>query len=507
MNRKIGVVLSYVMMIFEVLSTLLLTPFIIRTLGQAEYGVYKLVSSVTAYLLLLDLGVGNAVTRYIAKYRTTNDKNQEERFFGVAIVYYSLIAIATIIIGCILIVAFPKVFAKGLTQNEISLAQKLLWITILNAAVTLGTSVFNNVIIAYERFAVAKGISIIQIIVRMILTALAITGGFGSFGILLVNLLMTVFGRLACVLYVCVKIKLIPHLKGVNKEFVKEVTAYSSLIFLQMIATQINSYADQIMLGSLVTSSASIIAVYSVGTQIVQYFKSIGGSVNGVLMPGIVSMVEHGADGEELTKEMIRIGRIIFMVIGIIFFGFVVFGKDFIILWAGKINEEAYVVALLLLFAQLLILSKSVGQQILWALNQHKEQSILKLIIVLLNIILTIILISWQPLLGATIGTFISLFIGDIVLMDFVFVKKIKFSVKKYYAGLFKGILPCLLIAMLAGFLFKSFVCISGWVSLIFGIAVVLIVYFIAMILLGLNEYEKNMFVNTIKSMTGKIRK
>ena len=69
MGRKIGVVLSYLLMIFEVLSTLLLTPFILRTLGQAEYGVYKLSAAVTAYLLLLDLGVGNAVTRYVAKFK------------------------------------------------------------------------------------------------------------------------------------------------------------------------------------------------------------------------------------------------------------------------------------------------------------------------------------------------------------------------------------------------------------------------------------------------------
>lgn len=34
MNRKTGIILSYVFMIFEVLSTLLLTPFIIRTLGK-----------------------------------------------------------------------------------------------------------------------------------------------------------------------------------------------------------------------------------------------------------------------------------------------------------------------------------------------------------------------------------------------------------------------------------------------------------------------------------------
>ena len=54
MNRKIGVILSYIAMVFEVLSTLLLTPFIIRDLGEAEYGVYKLSASIVAYLLLLD---------------------------------------------------------------------------------------------------------------------------------------------------------------------------------------------------------------------------------------------------------------------------------------------------------------------------------------------------------------------------------------------------------------------------------------------------------------------
>ena len=67
MNRKAGIILSSTLMACEVFSTLLLTPFIIRTLGQAEYGVYKLVSAVNAYLLLLDLGIGTAVTRYIAQ--------------------------------------------------------------------------------------------------------------------------------------------------------------------------------------------------------------------------------------------------------------------------------------------------------------------------------------------------------------------------------------------------------------------------------------------------------
>ena len=85
--------MSYILMIFEVLSTLLLTPFIIRTLGQAEYGVYKLSAAINAYLLLLDLGVGNAVTRYVAKYRVEGNKEQGRKFFGVATLFYLGIAI------------------------------------------------------------------------------------------------------------------------------------------------------------------------------------------------------------------------------------------------------------------------------------------------------------------------------------------------------------------------------------------------------------------------------
>ena len=53
-----------------------------------------------------------------------------------------------------------------------------------------------------------------------------------------------------------------------------------------MVATQINGYADQVLLGMLVSSSAAIIGIYGVGAQLVQYFQSIGQAIGGVLMPG-----------------------------------------------------------------------------------------------------------------------------------------------------------------------------------------------------------------------------
>ena len=504
MNRRIGVILSYILMIFEVLSTLLLTPFIIRTLGQAEYGVYKLSAAVTAYLLLLDLGVGNSVIRYAAKFRVEGNKEQSKKFLGIATIYYTAIALLAVIIGAILVMIFPTAFAKGLSEYETALGQKLLGITMLNSAVTLGSAAYNNVIVAYEKFAISKGASIIQIIIRMSLTYLALKSGMGSIGIVSVNLLTTVLCRGFFVLYVLFKLKLIPKLKGIEIGFVKEIFFYSTFILLQMIATQLNSTVDQILIGALVTSSSVILAVYSVGTQIVQYFQSIGSAFTGVLMPGIVKMVEEKASAKKLTEEMIRIGRIIFMVLALIWGGFLVLGQNFITLWAGKNNSQSYIVAIILMTAYIFILTESIGSQILWAMNEHREQAILKIVIVLLNIVLTVFLIRINPLIGATVGTFISLVLGDIVVMNIIFVKKIGINLFYYYRGIFKGIIPCLLISTIIGFISNKLIS-GGWGALIINIAVMCIVYAVTMLLFGMNNYEKNLVFSIARKISKKL--
>ena len=65
-------------------------------------------------------------------------------------------------------------------------------------------------------------------------------------------------------------------------------------------------------------------------------------------------------------------------------------GKTFITLWAGKENQDAFYVAIILMSAYIFILTEDVGTLILWAMNQHREQAILK--IVILTNIFTIII-------------------------------------------------------------------------------------------------------------------
>lgn len=507
MNRKIGVIMSGILMVFEILSTLLYTPYLIRTLGQSEYGIYTLVLSVTAYLTLLDLGVGNSIVRYVSKYRVSGNMEEQRRFLGIATIYYAIIALVALTAGFIIILLFPNIFAKGLVDHEIERAKELMVVTVLNVAVTLGTSPYMHFMTAYEKFFVSKGISIIQIVIRIIGCTLALYMGLGSLGVVTVTFVLNLFMRLFIIGYVSFKIKVLPSYKKIEFKFVKSIASYSSWILLQMIATQINHMADHVLIGMFAVSSSVILGIYGVGAQINQYFQSIASAFTGVLMPGVVRVVEKDGSVSAIQYEMERIGRIILMVLGLVWVAFFAIGQNFVVLWAGADNARAYVVALLLMLPNVIILPQAIGTQVLWAKEKHKIQSILKFLIVLVNVAFTIILIKkWDPLLGATVGTFISLMLGDVLVMQVVFKKYIGIKLLSYYKALLKGILPALLLCLVAGYAAKYLLSVNGWLGFLINGAIMVVVYGICMLTFGMNSYEKKLLFGPICKIFTKLK-
>jgi O-antigen/teichoic acid export membrane protein len=508
MNRKVGVIYSNILMLVEILSTMLFTPFLIRTLGQAEYGVYQLVTSITSYLVLLDLGVGNSVIRYMAKYRADKDEQAQKQFLGITTIYYLLIAVVALGISAVILALFPTVFAKGLSPEEVSLAEKLFGVTMCAVAIALATSAFSNTVIAYERFSVSKGTAIVLTVLKIFASVGALKLGFGSMGIVFVNFIITILTRSVYVVYVLFVLKIRPYFKKVRASYVKEIASFSSFILLQMIASQINAMSDQILLGIFAKGASVIIGIYGVGAQVLQYFKTIGSHFTSVLMPGLVRLVETGADAKRYEDEMIRISRIVFMVLSVIWVVFALFGRDFICLWAGAENEQAYYVAVLLMFPAIFSYSEGVGYQLLQSMAKHKLPAIVQVISAVLNVGLTIILIRWNPLKGAVIGTFIALVVCDIIIMNIMYKRQIGIRLTVYFAGLFKGIVPALLAAAAAGGLMK-FAQLSrfGWLGFFVNCAVTALVYAVVMWLFGMNAYEKAMIRSPLQKVCKKLFK
>ena len=79
---KLGAILSYVIIFANMLIGILYTPILTAKLGQSEYGLYSLVTSIISYLTILDFGFGNAIIIYTARYRVNNEKEKQEKLRG-----------------------------------------------------------------------------------------------------------------------------------------------------------------------------------------------------------------------------------------------------------------------------------------------------------------------------------------------------------------------------------------------------------------------------------------
>ena len=223
-------------------------------------------------------------------------------------------------------------------------------------------------------------------------------------------------------------------------------------------------------------------------------------------MAGVVRLVESGANSKALQDEMVRIGRIVFMMLGMVFTVFLVNGTDFMVLWAGEDYSRGYMVAAAIMVPTMFTLVQSIGNQILWAMNKHRTQAVVQIVSALINIVLTAFLIKWNPLVGAVVGSVIALTVGDVICMNVMFKKEIGISLIGYYTGLFKGILPSLLLSVGAGLLF-NLIGLSkyGWLGLVINCGVMVLVYVICMLIFGMNTSEKRMVFNIFKKIFVKL--
>src|SRR5438094_9823521 len=69
----------------SVLIAILVTPYLVRKLGTEGYGVYALLTSLVGYFSLMDLGLGQGVTKFVAQYVAQDDAEAVASSIGSAL--------------------------------------------------------------------------------------------------------------------------------------------------------------------------------------------------------------------------------------------------------------------------------------------------------------------------------------------------------------------------------------------------------------------------------------
>lgn len=498
---KFGAILSYISMGVGYLISIFYTPIMLRLLGQSEYGLYNLVASVVAYLGILNFGFGSAYIKYYSTLKQQNDDEGIAKLNGMFFIIFACIGLVAILAGLVLVFNSESVFGSELSNQEHFTAQKLMIIMVVNIAISFVTIVFNSHITANEKFVFQKLLQLVKAIANPFLVLPILFLGYGSIGMVVVTTFLNISIGVANYIFCKRKLQMRFSFRGFDFSLMKKMTIFSSYIFIGMVVNQINWNVDKFILGRF--HGTIPVAIYGLAAQLNTYYVSLSTTISSVFIPRVHKLVAEGNKDNELSELFNKVGRIQFLLLGLICSGLIVFGKPFIRMWAGVEYDESYIIALLLVIPATIPLIQNIGIQIQRAKNMHKFRSLTFLFIAVLNIGITIPLAMEFQGVGAAVGTALSIFIGNGLIMNWYYHTRLGLDMKHFWCQIF-SIIVALIIPVAYGIIISYAIDLYQLKYFLLGGVGYIIIYVLSVWFFAINEYEKELIAKPLRGILRK---
>lgn len=505
---KVGAILTYAQMILSVIVSIFYTRIMVKALGNSEYGLYNTVTSTISMLLILSLGFSSSYIRYYAKYKHQADEKEKiAKLNGLFLLIFVVLGTIACLCGLFLTFNLHLVFSTGLTESEYALAKTLMILLTVNLTISFPMSVFANIIAAHEKFILLKSLNILRSVFTPLIAMALLLLGYRSVAIVITTLAVSVFVDVVYMVYCFTKLKTRFSFFGFEKGLLKDLFIFTGFIAINIVVDQINMNMDKVLLGRF--KGTQVVAVYAIGNSLYIYYQQISASISTLFTPKvhfIVNTFTGEEQREKLTDIFTKVARVQFLLLGLVFTGFVFFGRSFLNFWVGAGYEDAYWVMILLAFPAIVPLTQNVGIEVQRAENNHRFRSIVYLIMALSNFVLTIFLAQLYGAIGATVGTCISLILANGIIINIYYHKKCNINIFAYWKNIGQMCLG-LIIPAICGVLLMRFLP-KGNIMLFFaGIVVYTCIYCLSVWFMAMNAYEKDLVKRTLSKVTSPFKK
>jgi O-antigen/teichoic acid export membrane protein len=214
-------------------------------------------------------------------------------------------------------------------------------------------------------------------------------------------------------------------------------------------------------------------------------------------LPKVTKLVALNDNNKEISDLFIRTGRIQNIIMSLLLFGFIAFGRQFITLWAGNNYSDAFIMTLLFFVSLYVPLIQNLGITILQARNQMKFRSLLYIAIASVALVLQYFFsILWGGI-GCAIAVSGALFIGQGLIMNVYYYKYQKIEIFSFWKEIIKMDIAPIVVTTLTILILSNYA-IDTWMKLIFVITAYLIVYCITFYYFSMNFSEKQLITKPI---------
>ena len=318
-----------------------LSPFILHSLGLAQYGIWQLLTVLTGYMGILDIGIRASTGRYIMLYMGSKEYDKVDETIRTGLGIYTYAGCLILIVGLILGFVFPNIF-PSVSKDYHKIISVLLPILAVNIWISAVRTVLSSILFAYERFDLARSTDLIMLAIRTIGTIVVLKLGLDLIGLTAVVVGCNIVGLLLNIILshrIHKGLRLLPLI--VKRDRLNEMINYGIGAFIIHVSVKVIGQTDLVIVGNLINIES--VAVYSVGATLLYYSNTALTLINQTFFPPLQRATAEGKMGEAqwLLFRQVRLA----MVIGIaIYIGFTTFGESFIRLWMfhpQKFPEES----------------------------------------------------------------------------------------------------------------------------------------------------------------------
>jgi O-antigen/teichoic acid export membrane protein len=406
----------------------LLTPIVVRSLGDTGYGLWTLVLSITGYFGLLDLGIRSSVSRFLARHLALDDDQGVNRTASTAFVLLGLgglvALLATVVIATIFLSSFQ------IEPAYASQARTALLLAGLNVSFILPLGIFSAVLYASERFDVVSAVSIVAEVTRAALVWWLLSHGYGLVALSVLALAITLVQYAA---YLVAAKALHPRLgiafRYVDRTIGSELLGFSLYRFVWIIANQLVFYSDALVIGIFLGASA--ITPFAIAGTLINYGRQIVFLVIDPFYPPAARM-DARSDIAGLQRLLILGTRIALLVALPLCLGFVFLGRQFITLWMKGDHVGSAAILTILTIPLAVSLPQYVSALVMAGMARHRTLAFVALGEGAANIVLSVILIQSMGLIGVAWGTVIPALITNTMVVPFYTLRVLNMSFRKY---------------------------------------------------------------------------
>ncbi len=389
----------------NVIVGIFLSPFILHHLGDAAFGIWVLIFSVTGYYGLFDLGIRSSIIRYVSKYTATDDREALAQFVNTALFTYTCIGLVSMVLTALLSSSVEHFFK--IPPELHSQARVLLLLVGASVSVGFPLGVFGGMLEGLQRFYILNWTSIGATLARAALIVYFLHRGYGLITVALLTVGLPV---ISSVLRGIIVFRLCPMplgLQYVDRASFRHMAHYGSTTFLVLVASRLRFRTDELVLGTMMSTVA--VTWFNIGARIVDYAHEFVSSLAQVFVP-MSSQSEATGNLDRVRKIYIAGNRVCAFLTFPITAILILFGKHIIRIWVGaRYVPNSYPVLVVMIIPFAFMLAQAASTRILFGLGTHQTMAAITVIEGVANLILSIALVRPLGIVGDALGTAIPL--------------------------------------------------------------------------------------------------